>query len=140
ISAHPQLSQQAHKETHRACTHGHNEEQRQRRFYKGFVADTIVIEGGPSRDDANTDTQQTDAPKDVHRSLTKAMKKNNDQQIKNDFRDSLQPIFGNASMPRTMFYRHLRHPGTVPVGVDRNEAMHLSIQVHSFECSATICL
>ena len=66
------------------------------------------------------------------------VEKNNHQQIEEHFRNSLQAVVRNATAPRVMLHRQFRYARSVPVGVNRNKAVHLSVQIYALQGAAAV--
>ena len=61
------------------------------------------------------------------------MQEKHDAEVEDDFDDALEAVFGNAVDAGVVGDGDFGDAGTVPIGVDGNEAVHLAVEGDALE-------
>src|SRR6185312_14588655 len=93
-----------------------------------------------ARDESKQDTEQTEAAEDVNWLARIAKQEFHHQQVQHHLDDALQAIFRLAVQARVVRDRNLGDTSAVPCCVDRDEAMHLAVELHAIERLAPVRL
>ena len=142
IGPHDHLGQHAHQDALHPCEEEHHREHGQRGGHEILrrLVEVLEEEHQAEGQEAQEHRPQPDPAEQVDGPLGLLLEEADQDQVEDDVEGPAQPVFRLAGGAGPVVHLGLDHAGALPCGEDRDESVHLAVELHAFEHAAAIRL